>query len=234
MNHEPTMPHRHEVIEESYTRVIVVGDIHGCFDELLRLIEKLEITDNDRLLFAGDLVAKGPHSDSVVRFARDHQIKSVLGNHDMRWLRYWYTQDASVLNDQARREADKLSDEDWHYLSTLPLSIRLPAHNLLIVHAGIVPGVALEDQSEQNILNMRSMMPDGNVAYRAAQGAPWASLWAGPEYIVFGHDAVRGIQEYPFATGLDSGCVYGRELTAIILPEKKFVSVPAKKVYRAP
>ena len=59
----------------------------------------------------------------------------------------------------------------------------------------------------------------------------WARTWDGPNLVIFGHDAKRGIQHERFAIGLDSGACYGKKLTGIVLPEKEFVAVDAEKVH---
>ena len=79
-------------------------------------------------------------------------------------------------------------------------------------------------------ITLRSIRDDGEPT-KKLKGRPWASLWTGPERIVFGHDAIRGLQQYPLATGLDTGCVYGGKLTGLILPERRLVSVNARRAY---
>lgn len=79
---------------------------------------------------------------------------------------------------------------------------------------------------------MRSVFPNGTVSAYIVNGSkPWAEAWNGPETIVFGHDAVRRLQQYPHAIGIDTGCVYGGKLTAIRWPSRELVSVPAKGSY---
>jgi hypothetical protein len=111
------------------------------------------------------------------------------------------------------------------------LWIRLPEHNVIVIHAGLVPGLALEDQEPVMLLNIRTLTADGAGSKRAEDGPLWGTQWLGPEFVIFGHHALAGFQEHPFALGLDTGCVYGRELTACILPGRDIVSVPAKRQY---
>ena len=64
---------------------------------------------------------------------------------------------------------------------------------------------------------------DGTTTSKVA----WAKMWHGPELVIFGHDAKRGLQQEECDIGLDLGCVYGKKLTGIILPEREFVFVNA-------
>lgn len=224
----------HHCLDDQPARLMIIGDVHGCVEELAMLYARLAPTAADLVVCAGDLVAKGPQSAAVVQFARAHQLRAVLGNHDAHWLRYWQTQDTSLLSATARQQADLLQPEDWAYLAALPLSLVVPGYNTLIVHAGLVPGVPRTAQQPEHLLNLRSLLPDGTATARLIPGCAWADAWRGPEYVVFGHDALRGLQRTPYALGLDTGCVYGKTLTAVIVPEHRLVTVPAQRVYSPP
>ena len=222
-------------------RTIVVGDVHGCIDELESLLARAGWQRGDRLVLVGDIVAKGPDSASVVALARERGALGVMGNHDRRVLRLRDIQkgkeaadDHGVKPDQ-QVVLDTLTAADWKYLEAMPLFIRLGSEKrgepeTAVVHGGAVPGIALEDQDPEHLMCLRSIREDGKPTKKLA-GTPWASLWHGPERLVFGHDAVRGLQQYEWATGLDTGCVYGGKLTALVLPERRLVSVEAKRAY---
>jgi len=64
-----------------------VGDVHGCYEELCALLDKVSYQERDTLIFAGDLVNKGPQSAAVVRFARQANALAVVGNHELVSLR---------------------------------------------------------------------------------------------------------------------------------------------------
>ena len=222
-------------------RTIVIGDIHGCADELGRLIEKVGWRPGERLVMVGDLVAKGPDSQAVLALARDIGALAVMGNHDAHVLRLRQIElgqavgDGRKVSPEHQQVLDTLTDADWAYLENLPLLLRLGPErpgdpDTAVIHAGAVPGVPLEEQAREHLLTLRSFSNEGEPS-KKSKGIPWASRWRGPERLVFGHDAVRGLQEYAYATGLDTGCVYGGELTALVLPERKLVAVRARRSY---
>jgi hypothetical protein len=219
-------------------RTIVVGDVHGCAAELRLVLQKTGFREGDRVILAGDLVAKGPDSQGVVQFARENGIEAVLGNHDAFALAHRKEADKERL--QSRRSYLRdLRDEDWRYIESLPLFLRLGAARpggpeVVVVHAGAVPGVPIEEQKREHLLSLRSITDSGEPTSRLLLHYPWAANWHGPERLVFGHDAVRGLQKYPLATGIDTGCVYGRFLTALVLPDDELVQVPALKRYAGP
>jgi hypothetical protein len=225
-------------------RTVIVGDVHGCLDELLALVARCGDPADTRYVMVGDLVAKGPDSQGVVQWARESAAGAVLGNHDAHVLKL--RQEDKDADKDARPKAHhvevarSLKNADWDWLEARPLWLAVDAErdfdpdredaSHLVVHGGLVPGVPIDKQERVYLLNLRSINDKG-LPTKKIEGAPWASLWRGPPHVVFGHDAVRGLQRHKWATGLDTGCVYGRQLTALVLPEHRLVSVPAKRAY---
>jgi predicted phosphodiesterase len=215
------------------TRTLFIGDVHGCAEELDALLHECGYRPGERVVLVGDLVAKGPDSAGVVRRARERGFLAVRGNHDAHVLR-WHAgkmPESKKLKREHRLVLETLEDEDWAYLESLPMHLHFPELNVRVVHGGLVPGVPMEKQKPELMLNLRSITPDGEPSKKVDAGTPWASLWKGPELVIFGHDALRGVQRHPYAIGLDSGCVYGQRLTAYVLPEGRFYSVKARRVY---
>lgn len=135
-----------------------------------------------------------------------------------------------------------LKEDDFTFLQQLPYTISIPSKRALTVHAGLVPGVPLECQSLENLTHMRNITHEDYFSGRglvgsskADQGEAWASLWPGPDHVYFGHDARRGLQLWPFATGLDTGCLYGNVLTGVFIgsDDPEFLVVRAKQAYAA-
>lgn len=211
-------------------RTLVIGDVHGCIDELVELLRVAGWTRDDRLVLAGDLVAKGPDSRAVVQLARERGALAVLGNHDAHVLKHREGR-GDALKGTHREVAETLTEADWRYLELLPLYLDFPELNALVVHAGLLPGVPVSEQPRHLLLNMRSIDARGEPSTRVEGGRPWAELWPGPRFVLFGHDAIRKLQRAPHALGLDTGCVYGGHLSALWLPERRLVQVPALRAW---
>jgi len=211
-------------------RTLVVGDVHGCYDELLALLAAADFRAEDRLICVGDLVVKGEKSREVLDlFMRDARFSSVLGNHDRALLRYW--QGKSVkLSWQQKRCRDELADgrEAYAaYLGSLPRYIYLGTH--LVVHAGLRPGVPPERQSVKDLTELRTL--GGHRASR--EGTPWYEVYDGEWTVLFGHWPAPAPRRGPRALGLDTGCVRGERLTGLFVETGELLSVPALKAYVA-
>lgn len=195
-------------------RIIIVGDVHGCAVELELLLKRVgfSLETGDKLVFAGDLVRKGPESNRVVQLARECGATGVRGNHD-----------EYALRDSGNKLG--LSAENLSFLEQLPLTLEIPELNVLVVHAGVLPSVPVESTRPMDLMTMRKL--DDELVPSNTGTRPWIDLWEGPQHVVFGHDAARGLQQTKFATGLDTGCVYGKRLTALVLPQFELVSVPS-------
>lgn len=216
------------------TRTLLVGDVHGCAQELDDLLQVVGyLPGRDQLVLVGDLVARGPDSRGVLERLLDYQAVSVRGNHDDKLLNWWRVarrdgereaHQQVRLSERHREVASSLKRRHFEAIEAMPLLLRLPEHGALVVHAGLDPARRPEETPEEAMLTARSVDAEGRLSKRLA-GVPWASRWAGPEQVVFGHDARRGLQLHAFATGLDTGCCYGRFLTALVLDRRQ--PVPA-------
>lgn len=226
-----------EIMKEVSPRHVFVGDVHGCLGELDALLKKLKLGPEDRLIFVGDLCAKGPDSQGVVQRVRELGADCVRGNHDEAVLRIRRAaqQGYEPTRPPKRahlRVAEALTAADWDWLEALPLYLELPEIGITVVHAGVVPGKPVTKQHPDDLMTMRTLRPEGTASSRLEDGELWAPKYVGPPHIIFGHDAITGLQRAPHATGIDTGCVYGRELTALVLPGRDLVQVRAKRTYK--
>jgi hypothetical protein len=213
-------------------RTIVIGDVHGCFEELLDLFERAGLGEDDRLVCVGDLVVKGERNREVLDlFMSDARLSSVLGNHDRAVLRALRDEkNFSPKPSQQKCAAELAPDAARYadYLGALPLALDLGSH--LVVHAGVRPGVALAEQSADDLTELRTL--GGHRASR--DGTPWYEVYEGERHVLFGHWPAPVPRRGPRATGLDTGCVYGYHLTAYCIEEDKFYRVQARRAYDAP
>ena len=207
---------------------IVVGDIHGCFDELTDLLELIQLKRDDRLIAVGDLITKGPKNREVLDlFISDSRFSSVVGNHD-RKLRQKLRGEPVRLNKDQRTALNQLGPNRERYsefLKSLPFTIDLGSY--LVVHAGVRPGVSFDKQMASDMTEIRTMGADPP----KRRGVPWYNIYRGPKTILFGHWPARQPRRAAHAIGLDTGCVYGLSLTAFIIETGEFISTPAREKY---
>ena len=212
------------------SRTFVVGDIHGCYDELLALVEAVGLGESDRLVAVGDLVTKGEKSREVLElFMSDARFSSVIGNHDRALLEYWKGLRKKKELKPAQRKCAKQLKEGRErfaaYFESLPAYIDLGSH--VVVHAGLRPGVPLAEQSLDDLTALRTLGPDRE----SRQGTPWYEAYDGELTALFGHWPAAEPRRGPRAIGLDTGCVYGHRLTGYVVETGEFHSVPALRAY---
>ncbi|HVS66854.1 MAG TPA: symmetrical bis(5'-nucleosyl)-tetraphosphatase [Thermoanaerobaculia bacterium] len=258
----------------SGTSTWVVGDVHGCFETLLRLLERTGIDrDRDRLILIGDLVNRGPRSLEVlgwaVKTARSMagRFEALLGNHDLHLV----ARAAGLSRGRAADTLDEIlehpqRDELLAWLARRPLALRIEGG--LIVHAGVLPPWTVEETlwrasrlqtmlggpAQQELLRRRPDLEhephdeieewrrDLAVLTRARMLDPVgrASAYSGhpddapaglnpwfavagrrtaSSTVIFGHWAALGLYLGKGLYGLDTGCAWGRCLTALRLED---------------
>ena len=186
--------------------------------ELEELLERVRFVDGtDRLVSVGDLVVRGPDTPGVLQLVRRHGALAVRGNHEEKLL--GWRRKGKPLGPEHERVARELGDDDWAMLDAMPLWIDLPEHDLRVVHAGVIPGTPPSRTPPEALLKMRTIDARGDWSDEPDAGALWGTRYEGPPHVVFGHHARPEPQLHAWATGLDTGCVYGGKLTALVLDE---------------
>lgn len=233
-------------------RRIFIGDIQGCREELERLLDRLRFDPaSDEVHPVGDFVNRGPDSAGVLRVCRAIDAGGVLGNHDVHLLR-------TAAGSRKRHVRDTMTDvldasdaeELLTWLRARPLVRDLG--DVLLVHAGVSPAwrdpvralTGLDPLEESPELSFAiyarycdafGRRPSADWPLPGPPYQPWYTFWprnrTERRTVVFGHWARGGLVQKPFVRGLDSGCVWGGELTAWIAEEDRLVEVPAARVY---
>ena len=196
----------HERIDTSaYRDIYVVGDIHGSRSALESLLATLDPGSDDLVVFVGDLVRKGPDSPGVVDLVRDDdRLVTVRGNNEQKIVR-------------GDKDPGWLRDGDREYFESLPIVVSFD--DAIVVHGGIDPERPLSDHSAEELLTMRA--PHGS----GYDGPFWYEDYDGPYRVFFGHTVHERPVERDHAIGLDTGCVYGGQLTAYDDRRGEFVTV---------
>lgn len=113
----------------------------------------------------------------------------------------------------------------------------LPSFNAYIVHGGLDPTLPnINDQDPYSVMNVRDISTDGSLTSSHKTGDPWSDQWnqaqnstGSPKTVYYGHAANRGLNLQTWSFGVDSGCVYGKQLTAIELHTHNITQVNCKK-----
>ena len=229
----------------------IIGDIHGCYEELLQLLNKLgylmingiPIHPNGRsIAFVGDAMDRGPNSlkttELMFRLQNEDKLIYSPGNHCNKLYRYLKGNKIQLQYgiETTVAELDLLSNKDRKYFTkryiefydALPLYYSLDDGKLIIAHAGIRENLIGTSYSNK----LRSFVLYGDVTGETLpDGRPlrrdWAKQYNGEAFIVYGHTPVKEARFVHNTVNIDTGCVFGGKLTAVRYPEKETVSIPS-------
>ena len=232
----------------------IIGDIHGCCDELEVLLRELgyvveqdagtyRVTppDGRRAIFLGDLVDRGPRIPDVLKLVMSMVSAGtafcVPGNHDVKLLRHLSGKEVKLTHgladtvQQLASESMEFKQSVAKFVDSLIGHFVLDDGKLVVAHAGMK-----ESMQGRSSGAVRSFALFGETTGETDEfGLPvrfdWASEYRGKAMVVYGHTPVPTAQWLNNTINIDTGCVFGGKLTALRYPEKELVSVPAVKTY---
>jgi len=214
-------------------RHIIIGDVHGCFEELTDLLTQLAFDpQEDVLVSVGDIVDRGPKVRETLEYLLAlPRFHMVLGNHEDKLLRWAEGRKVAIghgLQETIDAFGSVLPEPVKDFLRRAPLILRTPSG--YVVHAGFDPEMAAEEQNRSDCIYMRYY--GGRGYMDEINGTPWHRLWPaeGPR-VFFGHEPMEAGPIEGSAISLDGGCVFGGNLRAFDSRDGKVHALAAKEVY---
>jgi len=223
--------------------ILFVGDIQGCAEELRALLKAAGFrASRHRLIPVGDTINRGPDAPGVLQVLREAGAEPILGNHERHLLAVvsgreegdWNREGSALAQLRSARALDQAAE----WIATWPLLRR--GRNWIVVHAGLHPRREPERTSADFLTEVRFCDAEGNRP-KEADGKlaepprgyrPWYEFYRDTSTVIFGHWARQGLLVRDRLRGLDTGCVYGGELTGLWWPEDRLIQVPSLQPYR--
>jgi protein phosphatase len=227
----------------------IVGDIHGCYDELTELIAALGYVDGKhaqgrKLVFLGDFVDRGPKSVDVLklvmRLAKDEGAIAVPGNHDVKLVKalrganVQLTHGLGETMEQLKDEPQEFKQEAASFLNDLVSHYILDDGRLVVAHAGMKAEMQGRGSGKVRDFALYGETTGETDEYGLPIRYNWASDYRGRAMVVYGHTPVLEAEWVNNTINIDTGCVFGGQLTALRYPEKELVSVDAHARYYEP
>jgi protein phosphatase len=240
----------------------IIGDVHGCFDELVDLLTNLGYSiekqangdgvpaytaqppEGRKAIFLGDLVDRGPKIPEVLKLAMSMVAAGtalcVPGNHDVKLMRKLRGKDVQITHgladslEQMEKESPEFRDRVSKFIDSLVSHYVLHDGKLVVAHAGMK-----EEMQGRGSGKVRDFAMYGDTTGETDEfGLPvrynWAAEYRGKAMVVYGHTPVPNSDWLNRTINIDNGCVFGGRLTALRYPEKEIVSVAAKGAYAQP
>ena len=241
----------------------IIGDVHGCFDELIELLESLGyIIYRDesghavlkaappagrKAVFVGDLVDRGPKSPEVVQLVKGMvQLGSALavpGNHDTKFMRAIWGKKVQVTHGLAEslqqfeayeKEHRGFSRDAADFLDSLVSHYVFDDGKLVVAHAGMKETMQGRGSGKVREFALYGETTGETDEFGLPVRYPWAQEYRGRAMVVYGHTPVPEPEWLNRTIDIDTGCVFGGKLTALRYPELELVSVPARQTYAQP
>lgn len=224
-----TVPYQQ--ITGSYRRTIVVGDIHGCWDEFRRVTELAGFGEGDALVTVGDFLDRGPGSWEAARFLREApNTFSVIGNHERRVAGVIRgTSRPAWSQKQSLSMIPETEHADWAaWLESLPAVIETP--HAIITHARLDPALSMRGQ---DVYHTAAVGGASVTIDLDGDGVPvWFRRMRFEKPVCMGHIGYERVMLVSAGLyALDTGAVRGGQLTAVVFPGGEIVQVPVSRNY---